>query len=123
MARKRYPFESKGFRQDGHDLWRRLTGRGMVVREGTLSVMRRFELADGNGVGFGGVDLVIMPLGNKYYELRFAEDPQVVQGYIHSDRTINRIKKGERAGIQVDPETLWVRKIWPLDRDLKWFQF
>ena len=74
-------------------------------------------------LGSAGVDLVIMPVGKSYYELRFAEAPDVIQGYIHSVRTINRINKGERAGIEVDPETLWVRKIWPLDRKLKWYQF
>ena len=83
--------------------------------------MRRFELEDSGAVSGGA--LVVLSYGSSYFELRFAEAPDIVQGYIHTVRTINRIKKGERAGIEVDPETLWVRKIWPLDRKLKWYQF
>lgn len=95
----------------------------MLVRSGTLNIVRRFELADGNGVGLSGVDLVVMSVGKSFYELQFNEQPGVLQGYVHTARTINRIKNGERVGIQVDPETLWVRKIWPLDRNLRWYQF
>jgi len=123
VPKKKYPIESRGFLRDGAVLWRRLTGAGMVVRTGTLNIIRRFELKDGNGSGLSGVDLAVMPVGKAFYELQFVEDPDVLQGYVHTVLTINRIKNGDRVGIQVDPETMWIRKIWPLDRTLRWYQF
>lgn len=120
---KKYPFESSGFRQDGHMLWRRLTGKGMVVRHGTLSKLRRFKRPE---------NTIKIPFTGKkynagvpvhYYEIEFAEAPDVIQGYVNVEKTINRIKNKEGVAIKVDPETLWVRRIWPLDRKLKWYQF
>jgi hypothetical protein len=122
LTKKAYPFDSKNFLLDGHALWRRLSGRGMVIRRGTLSNMRRFSLEEGSVI-FETTENVFLSSGRALYELTFAEEPGVIQGYIHTEKTINRVKNKERVGIQVDPKTLWIRKIWPLDRKLKWYQF
>ena len=50
-------------------------------------------------------DLIWLVGVSIYYELKFTETPVVVQGYVHVDKTINRIKKGERVGIHLDPAT------------------
>ncbi|MCF6305452.1 MAG: hypothetical protein L3J33_08780 [Rhodobacteraceae bacterium] len=120
--KKKYPFEPKGFRADAIGLWGRLTGKGMVRREGMLVTMRRFSRPN-HMVKIPFTKIQYAAGGPVFYfELRFAESPDVIQGYVNMQKTLNRIKKGECCGIQVDPNTLWVRKIWPLDRKLKWYQ-
>lgn len=59
---------------------------------------------------------------NLWYALRFAEAPEVVQGYAHVTRILNRVKAGERVSLSVDPSDGFVRKVRPLDRRLKWYQ-
>jgi len=68
-------------------LWQRITGRGMVVRIGTLTTTRGFSLPE---------HIVKTPFAKikyaadvsvHYFELRFSEVPDVINGYINRKKS------------------------------------
>lgn len=84
----------------------------MLTLEGVT--MDRIDVLPADFRGVGTINL--------WYLVRFAEDPETIQGHVHATRTVNRVKNGDRVAISVDPVDGYVRKIWPLDRKLAWWK-